>query len=118
MIEFMFQLPYPPTVNHIYRRTKKGQVFLDDRASGYRDDVIHLIGKGHTTLQGQIRVKVDAYMPDKRKRDLDNLCKSLFDAMTHAGVWLDDSQISSLLINRAGVEKNGRVVVTVQQVSA
>lgn len=117
MIEFCYQLPYPPTTNHIYRRTKKGRVFLDDRASSYRDEVIHTIGKGHTTLTGDIRVRVDAYMPDRRKRDLDNLCKALFDAMTHAGVWKDDSQIHNLMINRAGVESHGRVVVTVSQIN-
>ena len=32
---------------------------------------------------------------------LDNLLKSAMDALTHAGVWADDSQIDSLLIERA-----------------
>jgi len=116
VIEFQYQLPYPPTVNHIYRRTKRGQVFLDDRASSYRDEVILMIGKGHTTLTGPIQVRVDAYMPDKRKRDLDNIFKSLNDALTHAGVWRDDSQIERIVANKQGVESPGRVVVTVSQI--
>lgn len=115
MIEYAYQLPYPPTVNHIYKRARNGRVFMDERASSYRDEVILMIGKGHTTLTGAIRVTVDAYMPDKRKRDLDNLCKSLFDAMTHAGVWKDDSQIDCLMITRRGIENPGRVIVTVSQ---
>jgi crossover junction endodeoxyribonuclease RusA len=113
MIEFAYQLPYPPTVNHIYKRDKRGRVFMDARAKAYREEVILIIGKGHTTLLSEISVRVDAYMPDKRKRDIDNICKALFDAMTHAGVWKDDSQIKQILINRRGVEAPGRVVVIV-----
>lgn len=89
---------------------------MDQRAKAYRDDVIRMIGQGHATLQGDIAVMVVAVMPDKRKRDLDNLCKSLFDAMTHAGVWQDDSQINTLLIRRNGVKAPGRVIVTVKQI--
>nr|WP_246877229.1 RusA family crossover junction endodeoxyribonuclease [Pantoea ananatis] len=33
------------------------------------------------------------YPLDKRNRDLDNYQKTLFDSLTHAGVWVDDRQI-------------------------
>lgn len=112
MLELVYQLPYPPTINHYYIRTKRG-VVLTAKANDYRADVIQAVGKGHTTLLGPISVKVDAYMPDKRKRDLDNVFKALCDAMTHAGVWRDDSQIDDLRIVRRGVESPGRVLVTV-----
>ncbi|NBW23084.1 MAG: RusA family crossover junction endodeoxyribonuclease, partial [Caulobacteraceae bacterium] len=42
----------------------------------------------------------EAFPPDKRKRDLDNVLKSLLDALTHANVWDDDSQIDDLRIYR------------------
>ncbi len=32
-------------------------------------------------------------MPDRRRRDLDNLQKAAFDALTKAGFWLDDIQV-------------------------
>lgn len=114
MLELMYQLPYPPTVNHIYSRTKRGGVMLNAKARDYREEVIHNIGKGHTTITGPIAVKVDAYMPDRRKRDLDNVFKALCDSLTHAGLWNDDSQIDDLRIIRRGVESPGRVVVTVR----
>ena len=88
---------------------------LNPRAKAYREEVIDTIGKGHTTLTGGLQVQVQAYMPDKRKRDLDNTLKAVFDAMTHAGVWKDDSQIDDLRIVRSGVEAPGRVLVTVRQ---
>jgi crossover junction endodeoxyribonuclease RusA len=40
------------------------------------------------------------FPPDKRKRDIDNLLKSLLDSLTHAKVWKDDNQISDLRIYR------------------
>ncbi|NBW22487.1 MAG: RusA family crossover junction endodeoxyribonuclease, partial [Caulobacteraceae bacterium] len=40
---------------------------------------------------GSVRVVIEAFPPDRRKRDLDNILKSLLDALTHAGVWEDDS---------------------------
>jgi Holliday junction resolvase RusA-like endonuclease len=47
------------------------------------------------------RVVVEVYVPDRRKRDLDNLHKGILDSLTHAGVWGDDSQIDDLRIYRA-----------------
>ena len=116
MTSFMFQLPYPPSVNHIYSRTKRGGLMLNPKAKAYREEVIDTIGKGHTMLTGRLCVHVDAFMPDKRVRDVSNILKALEDAMTHAGVWKDDSQIDDLRIVRSGVESPGRVLVTVRQI--
>lgn len=49
--------------------------------------------------------------PDRRKRDLDNLTKALFDALTHAGAYLDDCQIDQFTMNRSEVIKGGKVNV-------
>lgn len=116
MLELVYQLPWPPSVNHIYSRTRKGGVMLNPRSRAYRDEVIYTIGKGHTAMTGDLRVVVNAYMPDRRKRDIDNPNKAILDAMTHAGVWKDDSQIKDLRIIHRGVEAPGRVVVTVSQI--
>lgn len=112
---FMYQLPYPPSVNHIYIRTKCG-VILDKKAKEYREEVISTIGKGHTTLTGPIKLCIDVFMPDARKRDLDNIFKSLNDALTHAGVWKDDSQIEVISAKKCGIEAPGRVLVSVTQI--
>ena len=50
---------------------------------------------------GPVAVEIEAHMPDKRRRDLDNLLKGLFDALTHAGVWMDDSQVDDFRVRRA-----------------
>lgn len=46
-----------------------------------------------------------------RRRDLDNFGgKALLDALTHAGVWLDDSQVRSLSM-RWGANTHGGLAV-------
>lgn len=97
-------LPYPPSVNHIYQRTRAGGVYL---APGYRRYLI----EASASARGQAReqgvpmfttpVSVDMIVTPparKRRRDLDNLIKATFDALTKAGVWADDSLVIQLTL--------------------
>ena len=43
------------------------------------------------------RVDVEAYLPDERRRDLDNIAKTILDALNGA-LYVDDSQITTLLV--------------------
>ena len=43
------------------------------------------------------RVDVEAYLPDERRRDLDNIAKTILDALNGV-LYLDDSQITTLLV--------------------
>ena len=104
----MIVLPFPPSANRYWRHPTKGA--LDGRhlisADGrvFRDQVMRNAQAEHWPSfnpDQRLRVRILAFMPDKRRRDLDNLLKSAMDALTHAGVWADDSQIDSLLIERA-----------------
>ena len=62
-----------------------------------------------------IVVVVAAYMPDLRRRDLDNMFKAPLDALGHAGVYADDSQIHDLRIYRAGIDRaNPRLEITIE----
>jgi len=64
-------------------------------------------------LEGPLDVHITAYPPDRRKRDLDNIPKSILDALTHANVWGDDSQVDDLRITRGHVVKQGAVAITI-----
>ncbi len=67
------------------------------------------------SLHERIRVRVDAFPPDKRKRDLDNIFKALLDALQWCKVFSDDSQIDELIITRQpSIE--GRVVVYIDAI--
>jgi crossover junction endodeoxyribonuclease RusA len=54
-------------------------------------------------------VDIEVCMPDKRRRDLDNLPKAILDALTHAAVWDDDSQVDDLRVWRS--PSGGGVIV-------
>ena len=57
-----------------------------------------LIQKGNKHYKGKIKLTIEAWRPDNRKRDLDNLLKAPLDALTHAGVYEYDQLIVDLRI--------------------
>ena len=97
-------LPWPPTVNTYYR-SFNGRTLISAKGREYAKAVADqvLIQRAGKLLEGRIEVRIEAWPPDKRKRDLDNLFKSLLDSLTKAGVWLDDSQIDRLSIARGPI---------------
>lgn len=111
-------LPFPPTINHCYGQRKFGGKYLKPAGVLFKQMVADLVAdEGAKTLTGRVSLFAVAYMPDKRKRDLDNLLKLLQDALTSAGVYEDDSQIDDLHISRHyEVVKGGQVKVIVREI--
>ena len=110
-------LPYPPSVNH-YWRHNKGKFYISDAGKAFRKSVWAVVcqSRERKTLIGPLRVSVSFYPPDFRKRDIDNPGKALLDALQHAGVYGDDSQIVWLLLERRVPDsENPRVEVTVTE---
>jgi crossover junction endodeoxyribonuclease RusA len=92
-------LPWPPSVNK-YWRTFQGRMIISAEGRSYRKAVADqvLIQRGAKHYAGKLRVVIEAFRPDNRRRDLDNLLKAVLDGCTHAGVWEDDSNIVDLRI--------------------
>jgi crossover junction endodeoxyribonuclease RusA len=92
-------LPWPPSVN-TYWRNFDGRMIISARGREYRETVGDQITlqKMVKHFKGQLRVEIEAFRPDKRRRDLDNLLKATLDGLAHAGVYEDDSQIVDLRI--------------------
>ena len=65
-------------------------------------------------IEGRVEVLIDAYPPDRRKRDLDNLIKPLLDCMEDYGVFQNDEQVDILTIRRR--EKGGYVIIHVSEI--
>ena len=92
-------LPWPPSVNN-YWRSYRGMVVLSEAGRKYRTAVaeqVFLQSRGKSTV-GKLKVVIEAWRPDNRKRDLDNLLKAVLDSMGHAGLYIDDSLIVDLRI--------------------
>lgn len=111
-------LPYPPTVNHYWGTAGKRR-YIKPKGIEFRNEVIGLAleNKVNKKLSGRISIRIYAYMPDRRKRDLDNINKALFDALVHGGVILDDDQIDILHSERKEVIKGGKVEVLISEIN-
>lgn len=111
-----YHFPWPPTVN-TYWRNVNGRTLLSRRGREYRAEVLAMVLSAAVKQRFECRLAVDieAHPPDKRRRDLDNLPKGILDAMQHAGVYADDSQVDRLTISRRNPDPGSpRVVVTVR----
>jgi len=75
------------------------------------------LARAAAQFEGRLAVQVEVQPPDRRRRDIDNLGKSLFDSLQHAGVYLDDSQIDDLRIVRLPPTTGGIVTVKIREIS-
>lgn len=109
-------LPYPPTINHYYGVRGKSR-FIKADGLNFRKIVAAVQPQGTKPMLGNISVLIYISPPDKRKRDIDNVLKALLDALTHAGVWADDSQIVDLHIIKCDPIKGGETKITISELS-
>ena len=113
MIEFT--LPWPPTVNNYYT-VARGRKILSKNGRAFKESSVWYIPHLANGLKGEISVEIQANMPDKRKRDLDNLLKPILDVITARGVFEDDSQIADLRIYKSNFSEKGTVFITVKEI--
>lgn len=112
-------LPLAPTINHYYgvRRTGRSRYMTKDGLA-YRKAIVDIVAEaGHATMEGRIALFVAIHPANRCRQDIDNRIKSLADALTHAGVWLDDSQIDDLHIVRREVIKGGLIKVVITEIT-
>ena len=106
-------LPWPPTVNSYWRHATKGH-YISQKGKDYRNLIYKMCAQsaGFFDKNQRLEMTIFAYPPDKRKRDLDNILKSLLDALMHAGIYPDDSQIDRLVVTRCK-PLDGCVIVSI-----
>lgn len=114
-------LPWPPSVNGYFipvRACGFVRLSLSPAGRAYRKDAMHAIrsvlGPPVTTLQS-VRVDIELRPPDRRKRDIDNHIKAVFDAITHAKLWGDDGQVDELTVRRGRVKRGGMATVLITE---
>jgi crossover junction endodeoxyribonuclease RusA len=109
-------LPLPPTINHYYGQRPHGGRYIKPAGQAFRQAVAEIVAQaGYGKLQGRVALFAAIHPADRRKQDIDNRAKSLQDALTHAGVWLDDEQIDELHLVRREVVKGGLVKVVITE---
>jgi len=117
-------LPWPPSVNRIWRSVAiRGavRVLVSREGREYRRAVLRALRgcrqAAGVCFRGPVAVRIAAYPPDARRRDLDNVIKAALDALTHSGLWDDDHRVADLHIWRmvpARAAAEARLEVTVE----
>jgi crossover junction endodeoxyribonuclease RusA len=109
-------LPWPPSVNHYWKANGKRR-YISPQARQWLEEALWLLKQarnGRATIRSEVAVRIVAYPPDRKKRDLDNLLKALLDALKKAEVIGDDHQVADLHMKRRASEKPGKVQVVVE----
>ena len=114
-MDYEMELPFPPSVN-AWKTPFRNRMILSKRGREYRAAVaaelvrLGLHGEG---LAGELAASITLHPPSLRRYDVDNFTKSLFDALTAAGFWLDDSQVSRMTVEKGEKVVGGKLVVKV-----
>ena len=92
MKEIKLILPFPPSVNRLWRTTKSGGMH---RSTEYSSWCKHAEWASVTQIKGQkitgkYTLEIVAVRPDKRRRDLGNLEKAVSDLLQKIKVIQDD----------------------------
>jgi len=94
MIEiFLSQVPVPKSNRYI--RRKGGKVFKPPRVKNWEVRALWEIREQYSgePLEGKLSMEVILILPNNRKRDIDNILKSLWDVLEKARVIKNDNQI-------------------------
>lgn len=111
MIEL--ELPYPPSVNHYYRRVGP-RTLISREGRAYRESVCAILaGLGIRPLAGRLAVWIELYPPDRRRRDCDNSLKALLDSLQHGKAFFDDWQVKDLRVQFMESTPGGKTIVRI-----
>jgi crossover junction endodeoxyribonuclease RusA len=124
MIEF--EIPWPQSVNHYKQvgrivRTKTGKLYQKRINTPETNQFYYAVWikvKARGVKFGdsaRLGMWIDLYPPDKRKRDIDNLCKVVLDGFQKAELYKDDNMIDLLVIERKEIVPGGSVIVKIKQ---
>lgn len=105
---FMYELylPYPPTINSYYVKTRNG-IFISTKGRKFRVDVAEAVVQQlpDVSITFKVLIEIVLYPPDKRKRDIDNCSKAILDSLTKCGLWDDDVLVDQLFIYRGAITR-------------
>jgi Holliday junction resolvase RusA-like endonuclease len=114
LVMFEVELPYPPSINHYWRRVGV-KTLISREGRRFRANVVAILAARRLEpLSGALAVEVEVHPPDNRRRDINNVQKALLDALQHGGAYADDSQVVRLSIIKCPPVEGGKTVVRIR----
>lgn len=114
------QLPQPPSINHYWGlgiRNGKPYKYLNNAGRKFRKDSMILCrGYFETHFSGPCGLRVEWYVPDRKRRDIDNILKPILDVLQYLNCYKDDSQVIRLDVTKI-IEKgcSSYVIITLEE---
>jgi len=103
-----FTLPFPPSANRYWRKTRTGKVYVSNEARSFRETAARMaLAQGMRIAPGLVTVEMRFYRPADRG-DTDNLIKISLDALNEIG-WTDDAQVKRIEAEKFVDRKNPRL---------
>lgn len=95
-IEQTFLMPFPPSVNGLYRNAAFGGRVKTEAYKAWQKEAGWTIKTQFPKpMTGKVCLTIRAVKPDKRKRDIMNLEKAITDLLVDMGIIEDDSLVQS-----------------------
>lgn len=112
----MLNLPLPPSINH-YWGSHGHRRFVSKAGKEFKLAIQDYVIANCVPKLGEKRLQMEVtlYPRDRRKQDIDNRIKALWDALADAGVFDNDEQIDVLIVQRGEIRKGGGCLVMIEE---
>lgn len=124
-MKLLFSLPYPPSMNCVWRFPNKGKsagrVLLSEPARVYRQavaDEVLVQGVRRYALIGRLGMTIEVHAPNERIMDLGNCEKAVCDALQKCAVIRNDADIDELHILRREVVPGGKLNIIIWELTS
>jgi len=115
MADYEFTMPWPPSVNH-WHQPCRGRIIKGSAARYYEHAAVNYlmnIGVAGERIESQLSVSIVLMPPTNARYDIDNRTKGIFDSLSAACFWVDDSQVKKLTIEKGNKVKGGLVSIAI-----
>lgn len=93
----------PPSTNSLHRVSRTGHLYVTDKYRDFKESVkvsvLNQLPEGFELLKDNIRLIIEFTVADKRRHDIDNMLKSLFDSLNGV-LWVDDNGVIEIHVSK------------------
>ena len=101
----------PPSCNVLYKRTRKGNIYVNPKVTAFKQLVKQSINDDVIVTDKKLKVDI-TFEGCRKNADIDNLLKVLLDSLNKL-VYEDDKQIYQMIVSKQlGKVKKTSIIIT------